>query len=40
MYTGFCWGNLSESNHLGEPSLDETIILRWMFRKRKLGDID
>jgi hypothetical protein len=30
---GFWWGNLSERDHLGEPGVDRSIILRWIFRK-------
>ena len=33
MYTGFCWGNLRERDHLEDPGVDGTIILRWMSRK-------
>jgi len=32
-YTGFWWGNLKERDHLGDPSVDGRIILRWIFRK-------
>jgi hypothetical protein len=32
-YTGFYWGNLKERDHLGDPSVDGRIILRWIFRK-------
>ena len=32
-YTGFCWGNLREKDHLGDPGADGKKILRWMFRK-------
>jgi hypothetical protein len=32
-YTGFWWGNLRESDHLGDPGVDGRIILRWIFRK-------
>ena len=27
-YTGFWWGNLRERDHLGDPGIDERIILR------------
>jgi len=27
------WGNLSERDHLGDPGVDGTIILRWIFMK-------
>jgi hypothetical protein len=33
-YTRFCWRNLWNRDHWGEPSIDERIILRWIFRKR------
>ena len=33
----FCWGNLRERDHLGEPGIDERIILRWFFRKWDVG---
>jgi hypothetical protein len=26
-------GNLKEGDRLGDPGVDETIILRWIFRK-------
>ena len=36
-YTGFLWGNLKERDHLGDPGVDERIILRWIFRKWDVG---
>jgi hypothetical protein len=27
-YTGFLWENLREIDHLGDPGIDERIILR------------
>jgi hypothetical protein len=30
---GFWWGNVSERDHLGELSVGEGIILKWVFRK-------
>jgi len=30
---GFCWRNLRERDHLGDPSVDGRIILRCIFRK-------
>jgi hypothetical protein len=33
VYTGFWWENLRERDHLGDPSVDWRIILRWIFRK-------
>ena len=35
--TGFWWGNLKERDHLGDPSLDGRIILRWIFRNWGYG---
>jgi len=32
-YTGFCWGNLRERDHLRDPDVDKRIILRQIFRK-------
>jgi hypothetical protein len=32
-YTGFWWGNLRERDRLGDPDIDERIILRWIIRK-------
>jgi len=33
VYTGFWWGNLRARDHLGAPSTDGRIILRWIYRK-------
>ena len=33
MRTGFWWGNLSDRDHLEDPGVDGSIILRWVFRK-------
>jgi hypothetical protein len=33
VYTGFWWENLRERNYLGDPDIDDRIILRWIFRK-------
>jgi hypothetical protein len=30
-------GNLKERDHLGDPGVDERIILRWNFRKWNVG---
>jgi len=35
--TGFWWGNLKERGQLGDPGVDERIILRWSFRKWDVG---
>jgi len=31
--TGFWWENLRERDHLGDPGVDGSKILRWIFRK-------
>jgi hypothetical protein len=36
-YTGFWSENLKERDHLGDPALDEMIILRWIFIKGDVG---
>jgi hypothetical protein len=35
--TGFLWVNLKDTDHLGEPGIDERIIFRWIFRKWGVG---
>jgi hypothetical protein len=37
VYTGFWWGHLRERDHLQDPSTDDRIILRWIFRKWDVG---
>ena len=32
-YTGFCWRNVREGDHLGDPGLEMKIMLRWIFKK-------
>jgi len=32
MHTGFWWGNLRERDHLGDPEVDESVILKWTFK--------
>jgi hypothetical protein len=32
-YAGCWWENLKLTVHLGDPGVDEKIILRWIFRK-------
>jgi len=33
----FWWRNLRERDHLGDPSVDGRIILRWVFIKWGVG---
>ena len=33
LYTGFWWGNLRERDHLEDPGIQESVILRWTSRK-------
>ena len=35
--TGFWWGNLRESDHLGDPGADGRIILKLIFKKWDVG---
>jgi hypothetical protein len=32
LHTGFCWGDLREDDHLGDPGVDRRIILKWIFK--------
>ena len=32
MHTGVCWGDLKERHHLKDVSVDERIILKWIFK--------
>jgi len=32
-YTGVWWGNLRERDHWGDPGVDGSIILKWIFMK-------
>jgi hypothetical protein len=32
-HTELWWGNLRESDHSEDPGVEESIILRWNFRK-------
>ena len=33
LYTGFCWGNLRETDHLEDPGIDGRIILKRVSKK-------
>jgi hypothetical protein len=33
VYTGFWLGNLRERDHLENPGIQDSVILRWAFRK-------
>jgi hypothetical protein len=33
VHNGFWWGDLRESDHLGDAGVDGRIILRWLFGK-------
>jgi hypothetical protein len=35
---GFCWGNLGERDHWGDPDIDGRIILRWIIKKWDVGE--
>jgi len=37
VYTGFWWGNLRERDHLEDPGIQESVMLRWAFRKWDVG---
>jgi hypothetical protein len=39
-YTGFWWGNLRVTAHLGDSGVDGRIILRWIFRKWDVEGMD
>jgi len=36
-YTGFWWGNVREVDRLGDPDVDGSLTLRWIFRKCDVG---
>jgi hypothetical protein len=39
LWRGFWWGNLRERDHWGDPDIDGSIILRWIFRKWGLNGV-
>jgi hypothetical protein len=32
VYTGFWWGDLRESDYLEELSIDDRLILKWIYK--------
>ena len=40
VYTRFWWGNIGERDHLGDPGVAGSIILRWIFRKWDVRGMD
>jgi len=36
-YRGFWWVNQTKGDHLEDPGVDGSIILRWIFRKWDVG---
>jgi hypothetical protein len=40
VHTGFCWGNLTEKGHLGDPGVNGRIILRWILKKWDMRVMD
>jgi hypothetical protein len=36
-YRRFWWGNLRERDQLGDPGVDWSTLLRWIFRKWDVG---
>jgi hypothetical protein len=37
VHTGLLWENLREEEHLEDPGVDETIMLKWIFKKWNMG---
>jgi hypothetical protein len=33
VHTGFWWGDLREGDHFEDPSVDVSIILKWILKK-------
>jgi hypothetical protein len=33
VHTWFWWENLTERDHVGDPSVDSRIILKWIYKK-------
>jgi hypothetical protein len=32
VHKGFCWGDLRERDHLGDPGVDGKVILKWIVK--------
>jgi hypothetical protein len=33
VHTGYWWGDLREGEHLRDPSIDRSTILKWIFKQ-------
>jgi hypothetical protein len=40
VHTEFWWGDLREGGYLGDPGVDEGIILKWIFKTWDVGGMD
>jgi len=39
-YIVFWWGNLKEREHLGDPGVNGSLLLRWILRMSDVGGMD